>query len=120
MLLTTYSDPTSLAVHTEGLGKRFGTRAALDGVDLEVPRGVAFGFLGANGAGKTTLIRLLLGLAEPTAGRMRLPGGRAAALARVGAIIEEPRFHPHLSGLENLAVHAAARDRSAQARIGGA
>ena len=81
-----------LAVQTSGLGKRFGTRAALDGVDLEVPRGVAFGFLGANGAGKTTLIRLLLGLAEPTVGRMRLlghdlPGGRAAALARVGAII---------------------------------
>jgi ABC-2 type transport system ATP-binding protein len=125
MLSTTYSDPTSLAVHTEGLGKRFGTRTALDGVDLEVPRGVAFGFLGANGAGKTTLIRLLLGLAEPTTGDMRLlghelPGGRAAALARVGAIIEEPRFHPHLSGRENLAIHAAARDRSAQARIGGA
>ena len=67
-----------------------------------MPRGVAFGFLGANGAGKTTLIRLLLGLAEPTAGTMRvlghdLRGDRAAALARVGAIIEEPRFHraPH-------------------------
>jgi ABC-2 type transport system ATP-binding protein len=125
MLSTTHSDRTSLAVQTEGLGKQFGTRAALDGVDLEVPRGVAFGFLGANGAGKTTLIRLLLGLAEPTAGRMHvlgreLPGGRAEALARVGAIIEEPRFHPHLSGRENLGVFAAARDRSAHARIDGA
>ena len=125
MLETTHSDRTSLAVQTEGLGKRFGTRAALDGVDLEVPRGVAFGFLGANGAGKTTLIRLLLGLAEPTAGRMHvlgreLPGGRAQALARVGAIIEEPRFHPHLSGRENLGLFAAARDRSAPARIDGA
>src|SRR5215213_6082703 len=93
----------SLAVQTQNLGKRFGTRTALETVDLEVPRGVAFGFLGANGAGKTTLIRLLLGLAEPSAGTMRLlgrdlPGDRAAALARVGAIIEEPRFHPHLSG----------------------
>ena len=83
-----------------------------------MPRGVAFGFLGANGAGKTTLIRLLLGLAEPTSGTMRLlghdlPGGSAAALARVGAIIEEPRFHPHLTGRENLHVHAAARDRAA-------
>src|SRR3954451_9343725 len=125
MLCTTYSDPASPAVHTEGLGKRFGTRAALDGVDLEVPRGVAFGFLGANGAGKTTLIRLLLGLAVPTTGRMRLlghelPAGRAAALARVGAIIEEPRFHPHLTGRENLGLFAAARGAAARARIDGA
>src|SRR5215216_3143474 len=114
--------PNELAVQTIGLGKRFGARAALDGVDLDVPRGVAFGFLGANGAGKTTLIRLLLGLAEPTAGSMRvlghdLPGERAAALARVGAIIEEPRFHPHLTGRENLQIHAAARERAAHGRI---
>jgi ABC-2 type transport system ATP-binding protein len=122
---TAHIEQDTLAVQTDGLGKRFGTRAALDGVDLEVPRGAAFGFLGPNGAGKTTLIRLLLGLAEPTAGRMRLlgrdlPAQRAVALARVGAIIEEPRFHPHLTGRENLAVHAAARDRSAHARIDGA
>src|SRR3954463_6967706 len=95
------SDSGAAAIETRGLGKTFGARAALESVDLVVPRGVAFGFLGANGAGKTTLIRLLLGLAQPTAGSMRvlgheLPGGRAAALARVGAIIEEPRFHPHL------------------------
>src|SRR4051794_15482877 len=112
----------SLAIETRGLGKRFGERAALDGIDLEVPRGTAFGFLGANGAGKTTLIRLLLGLAEPTAGTMRVLGhdiraDRAAALARVGAIIEEPRFHRHLTGRENLRVNAAARDRSAYGRI---
>jgi ABC-2 type transport system ATP-binding protein len=114
-----------LAVHTHDLGKRFGQRTALAGVDLAVPRGVAFGFLGANGAGKTTLIRLLLGLAEPTSGRMRLlgrdlPAGRAEALARVGAIIEEPRFHPHLSGRQNLEIHAAARERAARGRIDGA
>ena len=116
---------TDLAIETQGLGKRFGDRAALDSIDLTVPRGCAFGFLGPNGAGKTTLIRLLLGLAEPTSGRMRLlgrdlPGGRAEALARVGAIIEEPRFHPHLTGRENLEVHAAARDRAAYGRIDGA
>jgi ABC-2 type transport system ATP-binding protein len=114
-----------LAVQTFGVGKRFGSRVALDDVDLEVPRGSAFGLLGPNGAGKTTLIRLLLGLAAPTAGRMdllgrELPSGSADALARVGAIIEEPRFHPHLSGRENLAVHAAARERAAYARIDGA
>src|SRR3954452_3248692 len=114
--------PDSLAVQTLGVGKRFGSRAALADVNLEVPRGCAFGLLGPNGAGKTTLIRLLLGLAAPTAGQMRLlgrklPSGSADALARVGAIIEEPRFHPHLSGRENLAIHAAARDEAARGRI---
>jgi ABC-2 type transport system ATP-binding protein len=114
-----------LAVQTSGLGKRFGARAALDGVDLEVPRGVAFGFLGANGAGKTTLIRLLLGLARPTAGRIRVlgrevPGECAAALARVGAIIEEPCFHRHLTGRKNLHVHAAVRERSSHERVDAA
>ncbi len=116
---------TSLAIETHGLGKRFGARTALESIDLEVPRGSAFGFLGRNGAGKTTLVRLLLGLAKPTSGTMRLlghdlPGDRAKALARVGAIVEEPRFHPHLTGRENLHVHAAARDRSAHARVAGA
>jgi ABC-2 type transport system ATP-binding protein len=110
------------AIHTRGLGKSFGSRVALQSIDLEVPRGCAFGFLGPNGAGKTTLIRLLLGLAEPTSGQMRLfghamPQARSAALARVGAIIEEPRFHPHLTGRENLHVHAAARERSAHGRV---
>jgi len=117
--------PNELAVQTIGLGKRFGARAALDGVDLAVPRGVAFGFLGANGAGKTTLIRLLLGLAEPTAGSMHVlgrevPRDRTAALARVGAIIEEPRFHLHLTGRENLHIHAAARERESHERVDGA
>src|SRR5919197_61199 len=123
LILPTDSDAP--AIETRGLGKTFGARAALESVDLVVPRGVAFGFLGANGAGKTTLIRLLLGLAEPTAGRMRLlgrdlPADRSVALARVGAIIEEPRFHPHLTGRENLKVHAAARGGDAAERIDGA
>jgi ABC-2 type transport system ATP-binding protein len=122
MTSTTDNSSDSLAIHTQGLGKRFGTRTALESIDLQVPRGTAFGFLGPNGAGKTTLIRMLLGLAEPTSGSMRLlgrdlPEHRAAALARVGAIIEEPRFHGHLTGRENLIVHAAARDRASQDRI---
>src|SRR5689334_19355791 len=113
---------TDLAIETHGLGKRFGDRTALHSIDLRVPRGCAFGFLGPNGAGKTTLIRLLLGLAEPTSGTIRmlghdLPDGRAAALSRVGAIVEEPRFHPYLTGRENLEVHAAARDAAARERI---
>ena len=111
-----------LAIETHGLGKRFGARAALDSIDLEVPRGCAFGFLGRNGAGKTTLVRLLLGLAKPTSGSYRLLGHEdpRKALARIGAIVEEPRFHSHLTGRENLLVHAAARDKGAAGRIDGA
>jgi len=112
-------------VETSGLTKRFGERVAVDNVDLRVPSGSAFGYLGPNGAGKTTLIRMLLGLTGATAGTMRLlgrpvPAERAAALARVGAIVEEPRFHRYLSGRENLAVIAAAREREAHGRIEGA
>jgi ABC-2 type transport system ATP-binding protein len=122
---STHNGHRELAIHTAGLGKKFGDRTALESIDLQVPRGSAFGFLGPNGAGKTTLIRLLLGLAQPTSGTIRLlghdmPSGRAEALARVGAIIEEPRFHAHLSGRENLFVHAAARERAAHGRIEGA
>src|SRR4029077_18854103 len=110
---------------TAGLTKRFGERTVVRGVDLQVPRGSAFGYLGPNGAGKTTLIRMLLGLTPATAGSMKLlglpvPGRRAEALARVGAIVEEPRFHGHLTGRENLGVVAAARGREAFDRIDGA
>jgi ABC-2 type transport system ATP-binding protein len=91
------------AIETAGLTKRFGERTALDGIDLQVPRGCAFGFLGPNGAGKTTIIRTLLGLTQASAGSMRLlgypvPAKRAQALQRVGAIVEEPRFHMYLTG----------------------
>ena len=112
-------------VETSGLTKRFGDRVAVANVDLHVPRGSAFGYLGPNGAGKTTLIRMLLGLTQATAGTMQLlghpvPDDRAAALARVGAIVEEPRFHRHLTGRENLTVIAAAREPEAHDRIDGA
>ncbi len=113
---------TEPAIETRGLTKRFGERTALDAVDLRVPRGVAFGFLGPNGAGKTTLIRMLLGLTRASAGAMSLlghpvPAERSLALESVGAIVEEPRFHPQLSGRENLLIIAAARGPQAQARI---
>src|SRR5436309_4105118 len=112
-------------VETSGLTKRFGDRVAVDNVALRVPSGSAFGYLGPNGAGRTTLIRMLLGLTQATGGTMRLlgrtvPGGRAAALARDGAIVEEPRFHGHLTGRENLSVIAAAREPEAHDRIDGA
>jgi ABC-2 type transport system ATP-binding protein len=110
------------AIETRGLTKRFGTRTAVDGVDLLVPRACAFGFLGPNGAGKTTMIRMLLGLTGASDGEMRLlgrrvPAERAVALRCVGAIVEDPRFHPHLTGRENLRIVAAVRDSEAAARI---
>jgi ABC-2 type transport system ATP-binding protein len=102
------------AVETHGLTKRFGANVAVDDVELLVPRGCAFGYLGPNGAGKTTLIRTLLGLTRADGGTMSLlgigvPAERSRALARVGAIVDEPRFHPHLTGRENLRLLAAAR-----------
>jgi ABC-2 type transport system ATP-binding protein len=110
------------AVETHGLVKRFDENVAVNGVELLVPRGCAFGYLGPNGAGKTTLIRVLLGLTRADAGTMSLlgypvPEQRAVALARVGAIVDEPRFHSHLTGRQNLQILAAARERAARDRI---
>jgi ABC-2 type transport system ATP-binding protein len=115
----------TFVIETSGLTKRFGDRVAVADVDLRIPRGSAFGYLGPNGAGKTTLIRMLLGLTDATAGEMFLlgrpvPARRAEALARVGAIVEEPRFHGFLTGRENLEIIAAARGPEAHARIDGA
>ena len=115
-------DPSGTAIQTTGLTKRFGQRAAIDSVDLQVPRGSAFGFLGPNGAGKTTMIRMLLGLTRASAGSMSVlghpvPTERSEALARVGAIVEEPRFHPQLTGRENLRIVAAVRGPETHERI---
>ncbi|HEY5023659.1 MAG TPA: ABC transporter ATP-binding protein [Acidimicrobiales bacterium] len=111
------------AVETRGLTKRFGENVAVNGVELLVPRGCAFGYLGPNGAGKTTLIRVLLGLTHADAGTMfllghKVPRHRDKALARVGAIVDEPRFHGHLTGRQNLQILAAAREPEARHRIG--
>jgi ABC-type multidrug transport system ATPase subunit len=110
------------AVETHGLTKRFKDNVAVDGVELLVPRGCAFGYLGPNGAGKTTLIRVLLGLTHADAGSMSLlgypvPQHRDRALARIGAIVDEPRFHAHLTGRQNLKILAAAREPAASTRI---
>jgi ABC-2 type transport system ATP-binding protein len=114
--------PSPYVVETAGLTKRFGGRTVVQDVELQVPRGNAFGYLGPNGAGKTTLIRMLLGLTQATSGSMRLlglpvPERRGEALARVGAIVEEPRFHGYLTGRENLQVVAAARSPEAMGRV---
>jgi ABC-2 type transport system ATP-binding protein len=113
------------AVEVHGLTKRFGARTAVDNVDLLVPQGSAFGYPGPNGAGKTTLIRVLLGLTRADGGTMSLlgipvPAQRGRALARVSAIVDEPRFHPHLTGRENLQILAAARGGGAGQQIGPA
>jgi len=115
-------DAGDWAVATHGLTKRFGPNVAVDDVELLVPRGCAFGYLGPNGAGKTTLIRTLLGLTQADAGTMSLlgipvPSQRSRALARVGAIVDEPRFHGHLTGRQNLRLLAAARGAGAHERI---
>ena len=118
------------AVTTTGLAKRFrGGQLAVAGIDLEVPHGSVYGFLGPNGSGKTTTIRMLLGLIIPSAGTHTLlgrpmPAAAAEVLPRVGALVEGPAFHPHLSGRANLARLDAA-DRTAdpataRARIGAA
>src|SRR5215470_14152328 len=118
----TMNAPNQPIIETTGLTKRFGERVAVDHADLTVPGGCAFGFLGPNGAGKTTLIRMLLGMLRATDGQMRIlgdevPARRAVALRRVGAIVEEPRFHGHLTGIENLRCAAAVRGPECEARI---
>lgn len=101
--------PTADAVvETRALSKRYrGGQLAVDGLDLAVPRGSVFGFLGPNGSGKTTTIRMLLGLIEPSAGAARLlgrpmPDAGRRVLPRVGALIEGPALYGHLSGRANL------------------
>ena len=96
------------AVATSGLTKRFKHQVAVDSLDLLVPAGAVYGFLGPNGSGKTTTIRMLLGLVEPTSGSrsllgLPLPSGAGQALPRVGSLVEGPAFHPYLSGRSNLA-----------------
>lgn len=117
------------AIATRGLTKRFGDVAAVDGVDLSVPVGAVFGFLGPNGSGKTTTIRMLLGLISPSAGTWELfgqamPGSASQALGRVGALIEGPAFYPWLSGQANLArldaVGPDGRSSTRRVRIGEA
>jgi ABC-type multidrug transport system ATPase subunit len=96
-----------VAVRTAGLTRRFGSQVAVDDVDLVVPRGSVYGFLGPNGSGKTTTIRMLLGLLSADAGEIDvlgecMPQRAGLVLPRVGALIEGPAFHPYLTGAQNL------------------
>jgi ABC-2 type transport system ATP-binding protein len=119
-----------LAITSAGLSKRFrGGQLAVDSVDLEVPGGSVYGFLGPNGSGKTTTIRMLLGLIYPTSGRHELlgtpmPDGANRVLPRVGSLVEGPAFYPFLNGRQNLArcdaADRTADPRTARQRIDGA
>jgi ABC-2 type transport system ATP-binding protein len=119
-----------VAVATHGLTKRFrGGQLAVDGLDMVVPRGSVYGFLGPNGSGKTTTIRMLLGLVHPTSGRHELlatpmPSGAARVLPKVGSLVEGPAFYPQLSGRANLAridaVDATADPATSGARVSAA
>lgn len=101
------SEAAGLAIETHGLTKRFGHQVAVDNVDLAVPQGAVFGFLGPNGSGKTTTIRMLLGLAAASTGTasvlgLPMPQRLDAVLPRIGALVEGPAFYPFLSGTANL------------------
>jgi ABC-2 type transport system ATP-binding protein len=119
-----------LAVAARGLTKTFpGGQTAVDGIDLAVPRGSVYGFLGPNGSGKTTTIRMLLGLVAATSGEVELlgqpmPARAATVLPSVGTLVEGPAFHPFLAGRANLArldaVDATADPRTSRARIDAA
>lgn len=95
-----------MVVRTQGLTKAYGKVRALDDVGLEIPRGEIYGLVGQNGAGKTTLIRLLTGLARPTAGLVELFGATGAAAVRqrprIGALIESPALSLDLTARQNL------------------
>lgn len=97
-------------LRTNHLTKRYGDRAVVDDINLNIRTGDIYGFLGQNGAGKTTTLRMLMGLIRPSSGEIELfgqglSGGRARALERIGAIIEYPGFYLNLSAAENLEIH---------------
>ncbi len=113
------SDPI---IRLDHVTKRFGQNVAVDDVSFEVQPGRCLGWLGPNGSGKTTLIRCILGLARATSGAIEvrgypIPAQGRRALERVGAIVEEPRFYPYLSGRKNLEVWARFTGGQAHGRI---
>ncbi|MFC8514350.1 ABC transporter ATP-binding protein [Streptomyces sp. NPDC057257] len=123
-------DAGESVIATRALTKRYrGGQLAVDGLDLTVPAGSVFGFLGPNGSGKTTTIRMLMGLIEPTSGTARvlgrpMPRAARAVLPHVGALIEGPALYGFLSGRDNLLRYDAADPtsdpRTRRARVAAA
>src|SRR3990172_3517943 len=96
-------------IQTRNLSKRYGEVLAVDAVNLNVPRGEIYGFLGLNGAGKTTTIRALLGMVRPTGGEVSLfgrplGGNGGGPWQRVGHLVESPAAYPELTVRENLEI----------------
>ena len=113
---------SAFAIETKGLSKHYGRHPAVVDLDLRVPQGVVFGFLGRNGAGKTTTIGMLLGLLRPSDGQAWLLGHDVVrnlrpALRRTGVLLDLPAFYPYLTGRENLWVVAQALGGEAHTRI---
>jgi ABC-2 type transport system ATP-binding protein len=108
-----------LAIKTSSLTKQFGSQKAVLSIDLSVPKGSVFGFLGPNGSGKTTTIRMILGLAAASKGEIELlghpiPKELEHALPKVGALVEGPAFYPYMSGRNNL-IRIDSADRNSPA-----
>src|SRR5919106_2318841 len=99
------------AIEMKGVVKRFGSITAVDGLDLEVPRGICLGLLGPNGAGKSTTMRLLTGQAIANAGEIRvlgheLPGDAKAARAEMGVVPQLDNLDVDVTVEDNLAIFA--------------
>lgn len=109
-----------LAIRTEGLTRRYGEVLALDQLNLQVPYGAIFGFLGRNGAGKTTTMRLLTGLAHPTAGSawvagLEVTGGNSLAREKFGYLPQEATYYPWMTPREYLSYVGRLYGRSSRA-----
>mgnify|MGYP000698830814 FL=1 len=104
----------SSALVASGLTKRYGDTTAIESLDLDVDRGVVYGFLGPNGAGKTTTMRVLTGLIDPTEGEARVAGtpssNRRELVDRIGLLPEEPPLYDELTGREQLQFAADLRE----------
>ncbi|HMA17264.1 MAG TPA: ABC transporter ATP-binding protein, partial [Thermoanaerobaculia bacterium] len=112
----------AVVLSAEGLTKRFGKREVVSDVSFELSAGEVFGFLGPNGAGKTTTIRMLVGLARPDRGQVRIAGfdlqrDFAKAMSHVGCIVESTDLYPYLTGRENLIHFARMLPDGAEKRI---
>ena len=105
---------SEIVIETKQLTKQYGTQKSVAELNIHVQRGRIYGLLGRNGAGKTTTMKMLLGLTQPTSGKVTiwgksLLGNEKKLLPRIGSLIESPGFYPNLTGTENLRIFAALR-----------
>lgn len=113
---------SEIVIETKQLTKQYGTQKSVAELNIHVQRGRIYGLLGRNGAGKTTTMKMLLGLTQPTSGKVTiwgksLLGNEKKLLPRIGSLIESPGFYPNLTGTENLRIFAALRGLKNQGAI---